>query len=1088
MRKTIFFSIAAAVIVCGPTGAQTGIQTGTQTEIAKDPLATARRLYHAGQWAAARAELENALTSDLSASETTESETLAALCAARLEEPGSAARLEALIEKYPASPHSAHLRLRAGAASHSEGDYVRATELLAGMDARRLSAGERDEYNFILGHSYFVRSRESDRARVRLDGKVLDDGSRARQYLERVSRGSDYSPHADYYLAYMEYRDGDTEAARRRFTALASHPSYRILVPYYLLQIALLERDHGYVIENAPALAAQTAPPRDAEIVRMAAQSLWESEDWAGAIENLNKYRALVGSDDASGGGSGSGEADNLGGDGTGSDANDGSNDESGSSFGREENYMMGFALYSLGRLAEAREHGTEAGERAAEAGAAGAGKTEGLTTQADAERAESEAYLVEAARLLALATGPDDALSQNASYHLGDLYLRTGNRLRAMQSFSIASASGHDAAIAEDALFNYGKLLYETGAGRFNEAVNVLTRYVATYPASSRTTEARGYLIAAYYNSHDYAAAYEAILRHPDPDNDVKAALQKITYFRALELWSAGDAEGAMGLLRESLKNRYSAKYTALAAFWQGEILYSGGEYDNAATKLREYLRISPTTETENSLARYDLGYIDFNSGRWVGARDWFDDFVERHSFEDRYRADAFNRLGDIDHAEKAYWRAIENYDRAAAVGVSDHGITPEKHYSAYQRAIMLGLVDRPERKIESLRAIVAKGEGDYVEAATYELGRTLVSRGDYAAGAKVLDEFVAGYPSSTFALAALSNLALARLNTGDGEGAMAYYKAIVERAPWSREARDAMDGIRSIYVDRNDVEGYFDYAATVEVATDTGAAQRDSLSFAAAESVYLAGDPERAVAALEKYLAGVAGGSGAGKAADGASGADAGGGRYVPTATEYLAHSYFKAERYAEAADTYSDLATMASSDADAGRALDGWVAATVATGDADRIKAMEEVVKKRSVPDETRRNALFAIAGVLRQEGRRAFGGGANANRALAIYRDLADEVRTPRGAESTYRVIEYLYAAQDYAAAEEAVFEFSDAGTPHGQWLARAFLVLGDIYAGRDDAFQARATYQSIVDGYSPADDGVIDEAREKIANL
>jgi TolA-binding protein len=66
-----------------------------------------------------------------------------------------------------------------------------------------------------------------------------------------------------------------------------------------------------------------------------------------------------------------------------------------------------------------------------------------------------------EAADALSRAAGADDRLSQNASYHLADAYLRLGDKGRAMQSFSIASTAGYDEAIAEDALFNYGKLQY---------------------------------------------------------------------------------------------------------------------------------------------------------------------------------------------------------------------------------------------------------------------------------------------------------------------------------------------------------------------------------------------------------------------------------------------------------------------------------------------------------------------------------------------------------------------------------------------------------------------------------------------------
>ena len=34
----------------------------------------------------------------------------------------------------------------------------------------------------------------------------------------------------------------------------------------------------------------------------------------------------------------------------------------------------------------------------------------------------------------------------------------------------------------------------------------------------------------------------------------------------------------------------------------------------------------------------------------------------------------------------------------------------------------------------------------------------------------------------------------------------------------------------------------------------------------------------------------------------------------------------------------------------------------------------------------------------------------------------------------------------------------------------------------------DNFQARATYQSVADGYTPADDGIVDEAKARIAKL
>ncbi len=981
MKKTIYL-FAAVIGVWGATWG-TAWEAEAQTATTKDPLDTARKLYAAGQWEAAEYEFGRAAqevrdftpfgrtstegeTATVAVDESAtlmEAETFAALAAARRGVPGAGERLEAVLDRYPASPWTGQVKFRAGVSYHNEGEYDRALVMLAGVLPRRLSAGERDELYFLRGHSLFTVGARDD----------------ARADLSLVSREGEWGPHAAYYLAYMDYSEGNLAAAKPVFQSLAGDPSYAALVPYYLLQIEFGEGNWRYVADNAARLMEQTTMSRRAEIAGMAAQSWFHLGEYDRALQNVENYQQM------------------------------------GGTMSRQEHYTAGFSLYRAGRYEEAARH-------------------------------------------LALATGADDGLSQNASYHLADVYLHLRDPQRAMQSFSIAAASGADATIAEDALFNYGKLLFETGGGRFNEAINVLQRYVATHPGSSqRTREARELLIAAYYNSHDYEAAYEAIRSHPDPDNEVKAALQKITYFRALERWRGGDAEGAMAMLEESARNRYNAKYTALAAFWQGEIIYSQGRYEAAIPKYEEYVRLSPATEAENALARYNLGYANFNLERWGVARRWFDDFLTRRTARDSYRADAFNRQGDIQHAERDYWGAIESYDAAAALG------TPERFYSAFQRAMMLGLVDRPDRKIESLQAIISAGQGDHVEQATYELGRYYISRDGYADGARVLGGFVERWPASALYLPALSNMALAYLNMGDRERSMQYYKMIVERAPFSREAQDAMVGIRGLYVDMGDVDAYFAYARAAGAPTDVGEAQRDSLTFAAAERIYLSGDADRAITALEGYVAGDARG------------------QYIPAAVGYLSGLYAAAGRWSEAAGAYRRVVSLATDGAVRRRALEGYVASVIATGDEARIKAMaDEVAGLDETPQKSRLDAAFAKAGVLRAEGA--------TSEALGIYTTLAVDPSTAAGAESAYRVIEYLYAQGEFRRAEEAVFALSQSGTAHSYWLGEAFLTLGDIYVREGDNFQARATFQSIVDGYSPADDGIVAAARERIANL
>jgi hypothetical protein len=50
------------------------------------------------------------------------------------------------------------------------------------------------------------------------------------------------------------------------------------------------------------------------------------------------------------------------------------------------------------------------------------------------------------------------------------------------------------------------------------------------------------------------------------------------------------------------------------------------------------------------------------------------------------------------------------------------------------------------------------------------------------------------------------------------------------------------------------------------------------------------------------------------------------------------------------------------------------------------------------------------------------------------------------------------------------------------------MARVFLLLADISVTKDDKLQARATLQALLDYYGVDNDGIMDEARAKLAEL
>ncbi|MCH5335616.1 MAG: tetratricopeptide repeat protein [Alistipes sp.] len=720
----------------------------------------------------------------------------------------------------------------------------------------------------------------------------------------------------------------------------------------------------------------------------------------------------------------------------------------SGGDIGRSENYITGYSLYRTGRYSEASEY-------------------------------------------LRRVCGPDDRLTQNASYHLADCMLRTGNKQAAMHSFAMASNDAFDARIAEDALFNYGKLQYETGGGAFNGAINVLTRYIDKYPASERVPEARELLIAAYYNSRDYDAAYEAIRQQPSPDAGMRAALQKITYFRGLQSFSAGDMSSASRNLRESLASGVSPKYNALALFWQGEIAYAEGDYDTARRRYEDYLARAPKSEREYALAHYNIGYTYVSSDDPAGGRANFERFTSLYPSRDDYRTDALNRIADAHYAERRYDEAARNYSSAAAAG------TPSSDYARYRYAITLGVQGRIADKIAALERAEAAG-GEYADDAAYELGRTYMSQERFADGARALERFTERYPSSPYAVQALTDLGLACQNLGEDERSLTYYKRVVETAPGSRQAKDAVQGIREIYVSRGDAEGYFAYAESAGVEGDTDRMSRDSLTFAAAQSLYIGGDIRKAERALASYVDSYPKGyyiddalfylsdcrlrqgneSGAAESLKRLAARPAS--QYTERVLERLSSICYDRREYGDAAAAYRSLFEVSSSEQTREKALLGYARSAASSGDAQIVREAADYVSDKRSSGTALREIRFALAEVEEHAGAH--------DRAVALYTRLSAEPSTREGAESAYRLILDDYAAKRYDEAEKRVYALSESGTPQSKVLARAFLTLGDIYAARGDMFQARATYQSVADGYSPSDDGVVDEARARISAL
>ncbi len=659
-----------------------------------------------------------------------------------------------------------------------------------------------------------------------------------------------------------------------------------------------------------------------------------------------------------------------------------------------------------------------------------------------------------------------------------------------------MAANESFSADIAEDALFNYAKLQYELGNDRFNETINTLTRYINSYPESGdRYDQAKELLIAAYYNSRNYDAAYKSIKELAKPDADIRLALQRITLYRGLESYNKGEYELATEQLEESLAVNISPKYSSLARFYLGEIDFAAGRYEDALTQYNSYIATAPKGDPTYIMALYNLAYTKAALGSESEALGYYQRFVESTSVDTYYRADALNRIGDIFYSKRQFDQASQSYKRSTW-----STFTP-RHYALYQTAIINGIVGEYQAKVDRLRSIISGGEGDYIEAASYELGRSYIAASDYQSGVESHEGFIANYPSSDKYAQALSELGLAYLNLGDSKLSLKYYDKAINAAPQSAVAKDALQGIREIYINGGDANGYFKYAASVGHSGDLDNMMRDSLTFASAQRLYLNGEgrSQAAAKALNDYINGYPQGyytldalyflSDSYEKLDKRSEAIStlilltkrGANQYSERVYDRLSALSFAAKEYSQASAAYLELYKLSSKDDVKARSLRGYLDATIlADNNKATLKMVDYVVAQSGEDARLVVRAKHAKAQILFDSGDSA--------KALVIFKELSADPLSAEGAEATFRVIEAEFKAGNADDAEQMIFDFAQSDTSQAYFLARSFILLGDIYVLRGDNFQARATYQSIIDGYGVHDDNIIEWAKSKIDKL
>ncbi|MBL4655985.1 MAG: tetratricopeptide repeat protein [Bacteroidia bacterium] len=693
-----------------------------------------------------------------------------------------------------------------------------------------------------------------------------------------------------------------------------------------------------------------------------------------------------------------------------------------------------------------------------------------------------------------------NDNLAQNALFFLGSCNLKAGNKRDARIAFSNAAKLDFDQSIKENSEFYYAKLSFELAYHQV--AVLALQEFINKYPDSKNADEGREILSNVFLSTKNYKDALPLLAAIKKRTRKIDEAHQKVAYYRGIELYNRRKYDTAIKLFNLSLKFPKNDEVKSLSHFWKAESYYKLNAH---AKSIDSYLDFFSTKGVEQNkqyqIANYNLAYNYFKKENYRKALRYYKEYIGNAENDnsppvndplvtrENLVNDAIMRSADCSFILKKYDDAVKYYNQV----IIDTSTGTD--YALFQKALILGLQNNPEGKIKTMYDVVnAHSESPYVDDALYEIGNTYLV---INMNGNAIDEYtniIKNHPNSSYIKNSLLNLGLINYNNGNDKEALEHYKEVVAQYPRAKEAKEAISGIKNIYVALGDVDKYIKYVEDSVPFASVGISEQDSITYEAAELRYMKGNCEKSIGDFANYLTKFPEGYFATNAhfykaeceyKTGNNGAALEDYKYITElprnifTEKSLYHSAsinFAFKNYIDALLNYESLEDVAEYKKNIVEARLGKMKCHFYLGNNQLaiLNANKVLMYNKSSED-----ALTAAHHYL---GKAALSMDSLdiAKKEFTITKASLSEM----GAEAHYNLALIEYKKENYEISKDIIFELNSRRPPVDYWLAKGFILLALDYVKQNDFFQAKHTLQSIIDNYS-GNDEIISIAKTKL---
>lgn len=696
-----------------------------------------------------------------------------------------------------------------------------------------------------------------------------------------------------------------------------------------------------------------------------------------------------------------------------------------------------------------------------------------------------------DAVNLMTPAIMAGDAMSQSAYLYIGQALLKEGDYDGAIMAFDKALNMDYDREIQETAFYNYAVTSLQGGKVPFGNAVGTFESFLRRYPDSKYAPDAQKYIVSAYFKSNDYESALRSINNMSRPSDETSAAKQRALYMLGAQALASGNARKAIDYLGQCGRlARYDSDVDRQAQLLLGEAYYKDGQYALAEKALQTYIKSARNNDPNLTLAYFDLGYSQLPLKKYKEAAANFRKVTNKPaSFSTEIQADAYNRLGDACYYMSQFADAAQAYDTALELNPA------AGDYSLMQKALMEGYQRHHKAKIDMLADMQRRyPTSSLIPAALLETTESYIQLGDNASAIEVYRKLIDGYPSTAQARQGSLQMALTMHNDGKRADAIAAYKQVVTRYPSSDEAAQATEALKRLYAADGHLSDLQAFLNSVPDAPKMEAGEADQLSFEAAEKEYIT---RQSSALLKQYTANYP---------DGASRAKAlsylmEGAEKEGNGDEAYAYACEIAENYPDNSLVIDALVVKARKEAADGRNADAmltWQAleqkastqyarsvalmgiarcANEAADNAEAIRATSALLSSSNVSSDDRTEALYIRGVAEAATGNRA--------EASALWEQASSNPANYYGIASSYLLAQSAFDSGNLADAERIAKEITDADTPHAYWVARAFILLSDIFSKQGDDFKAQQYLKSLQQNYPGTESDIFEMIEQRV---